>query len=59
MTRTTGMYQDTAHSQAVAGTGVARVRSASVCAMPTNGSWHLATILFATHDPKPGPGGSP
>ena len=53
------MYHDTAPSQAVAGTGVARVRSASVCAMPTNGSWHLATILFATHDPKPGPGGSP
>jgi hypothetical protein len=53
----TGMYAST-DRLAVAGTGVARVRSA-VCAMPTNGSWHLASILFATHDPKPGPGGSP
>ena len=59
MTRTTGCIRTPVHSQAVAGAGVARVRSAYVCAMPTNGSWHLATILFATHDPKPGPGGSP
>ena len=45
------MYQDTVHSQAVAGTGVARVRSASVCAMPTNGSWHLA--IDSLRDPRP------
>jgi hypothetical protein len=45
--------------QAMAGTGATRVRSTVVCAMPANGSWHPASILFATHDPKPGPGGSP
>ncbi len=53
----TGTY-DSTQRLAVAGTGVARVRS-TVCAMPASGSWHLAAILFATHDPKPGPGGSP
>jgi len=53
------MYQYTEHSQAAAGTGVTRVRSAVVCAMPSNGSWRIATTLFATHDPKPVPGGSP
>jgi hypothetical protein len=52
------MYQHTEHSQAVAGVGVARMRSV-LCAMPNTGSWRIASTVFATHDRKPGPGGSP
>jgi hypothetical protein len=53
------MHQHTAHSQALAVAGVARVRSAYVCAMPANGSWRIASTTFATLVQKPGPGGSP
>ena len=51
------MHQHTAHSQALAVAGVARARSAYVCAMPANGSWRIASTTFATLDQKPGPGG--
>ena len=53
------MRQSTVCSQTVAAAGVARVRSAYACAMPISASWQTASTLFANHDPKPGPGGSP
>ncbi len=53
------MHQLPVCSQALAAAGEARVRTAYACAMPINGSWSVASTLFATPDHKPGPGGSP